>query len=173
MGDEHCGRCGYLVEYHNVARRCPGMKTGTWKQRDPIDGALWPEILARDVAARMRAMEESRRPYVVEVIPPPIVTARPPQGPHEFAHTKGKQAVGLGRSAARAGMDVAPYYWKSGTGIEGCAVKGHRPTLAFVATWERKPGASWAFATAYAWNPSDGMKGPIKVNSGQLLSLLK
>lgn len=166
--EDHCARCGYLSEYHDVARRCPGMKTGKWTERDPIDGALWPEILARDVAARMRSIEEARRPYVPVIVEPPIVCARPPRGPQEFAGYQGRQAVGLGRVAAGRGFDVAPYYWKSGAGVEGCAVKGYRPTLAFVATWQRKPGKSWGSDIAYLWNPSDRRSFPSKIGITEL-----
>lgn len=172
MITDHCGRCGYLKEFHDLARRCPGMKTGTWKQRDPIDGALWPEILARDVAARMRTLET----VAVEVVasPAPMVTARAPQGRDEFAQHQGRQALGIGRLAIAAGMDVAPYYWKSGAAVEGCAVKGYRPTLALVATWERKPGRGWSFDIAYAWNPSDRTTGPVKLGGvGELEQLLR
>lgn len=168
MRTDHCARCGYLSEYHDVARRCPGMKTGKWTERDPIDGALWPEILARDVAARMRSIEEARRPYIPVIVEPPIVCARPPRGPQEFAGYQGRQAVGLGRVAAGRGFDVAPYYWKSGVGVEGCAVKGYRPTLAFVATWQRKPGKSWGSDIAYLWNPSDRRSFPSKIGITEL-----
>lgn len=175
MGVQHCGRCGYLKEFHDLARRCPGMKTGTWKQRDPVDGALWPEILARDVAARMRAMEESRRADVAVALPRPMVTARPPQMPAELAGYQGRQAVGIGRLAIAAGMDVAPYYWRSGDGVHGCAVKGYRPALAFVATWKKPNGGKgWAFDIAYVWNPSDRKTGPLKLGGiGELEELLR
>jgi len=173
MREDHCARCGYLLEYHDVARRCPGLKTGKWVDRDPIDGALWPEILARDVAARMRAIEEARRPYVPVIVEPPVVCARPPRGAHEFAGYQGRQAVGLGRLAVRCGMDVQPYYWKSGAGVEGCAVKGYRPTIAFVATWERPPGRSWGVDIAYVWNPSDRSRGPVKISLTNLEELIR
>lgn len=169
----HCARCGYLVGYHDVARRCPGMKTGTWQDRDPIDGALWPQIMARDVAARTRAIEEARRPYIPVSVPTPIVAARPPQDPGEFAGARGAQAVGLGHRAVTAGMDVAPYYWKSGTGIEGCAVKGYRPGLAFVATWKRVPGKSWSVDVAYLWNPSDRRSFPSRIKLTELLTVIR
>jgi hypothetical protein len=171
--EDHCARCGYLSEYHDVARRCPGMKTGRWVDRDPIDGALWPEILARDVRARMRAIEESRRPYVPEPVNPPIVCARPPRDKSEFASYHGLQAAGLGRLAAGRGMDVAPYYWKSGSGVEGCAVKGYSPGLAFVATWQRKPGKSWAVDVAYIWRPHDKRSFPSKVNHTELGEIIR
>ncbi len=61
MRSDHCAECGYLIEYHEADRRCPGLKTKAWRERDPIDGALWPELLARDVAARTRALEEAKR----------------------------------------------------------------------------------------------------------------
>lgn len=174
MREDHCARCGYLSEYHDVARRCPGMKTGTWTERDPIDGALWPEILARDVAARMRALQESKQVDIPEMLRP-IVCARPPRGPHEFASYHGRQAVGLGRLAARIGFDVAPYYWRSGAGVEGCAVKGFRavPGMAFVATWQRKPGKTWGVDVAYVWNPSDKRSFPSRISVTELEELLR
>jgi hypothetical protein len=160
----HCGRCGYLKEFHDLARRCPGMKTGTWKLRDPIDGALWPEILARDIARQMRMVEEVARADVEVITKPPMVVARPPLQPSEFAGYQGRQAVGIGRLAIAKGMDIAPYYWCSGVGVHGCAVKGYRPGLAFVATWKRKPKVKgWSFDIAYAWNPSDRRTGPTRL----------
>lgn len=178
MRTDHCARCGYLSEYHDVARRCPGMKTGKWTERDPIDGALWPEILARDVAARMRSIEEARRPYIPVIVGPPIVCARPPRGAYEFAHGGKGQAKLLGVLAASKGMDVAPYYWKSGTGVEGCAVKGYRPTLAFVATWSRKPAFAglskgWLSDVAYVWNPSDRRSFPVRTTATQLEVIIR
>lgn len=200
--EDHCARCGYLSEYHDVARRCPGMKTGKWTERDPIDGALWPEILARDVAARTRAVlidpekwrdgpaeargklfaRATRVVLGMEPMPEtgpipvlePIVCARPPRGPHEFAGYHGKQAVGLGRLAAGLGFDVAPYYWMSGERVEGCAVKGYRavPGLAFVATWKREPSKSWATDVAYAWNPG-GREGPARVTVTELEEIIR
>jgi hypothetical protein len=167
----HCGNCGYLVEYHETGSRCPGLKTKQWQERDPIDGALWPELLARDVAARTRALEKAKQPYIPVTMPEPVIPARPPYGPHEFAGYRGRQAVGLGRRAAAACMDVAPYFWKSGLGVEGCAVKGfRRDTFAFVATWERKIGASWGFDVAYWWRP--GGKPAVQVGYIELLELL-
>jgi hypothetical protein len=166
---EHCARCGYLVEYHDVARRCPGLKTGEWKDRDPVDRALWREILARDITARMRDGVDAAE----AIAPlPPLVPARPPQGVHEFAGYRGKQAVGMGRRAVAAGMDVAPYYWKSGAGVDGCAVKGWRAGFAFVATWKRPPGRSWAGDVAYAWAP-DERGFPIKMTHTSLLELIR
>jgi hypothetical protein len=171
MRIDHCGNCGYLVEYHEPDRRCPGLKTKQWQARDPIDKALWPELLARDVAARTRALEEAKQPYIPVTMPEPVVAVRPPYGPQEFAGYRGRQAVGLGRRAAAAHMDVAPFYWKSGLGVEGCAVKGfRRDTVAFVATWERKIGASWGFDVAYCWRP--GSAPLVRVTYTELLELL-
>lgn len=176
--EDHCARCGYLSEYHDVARRCPGMKTGKWTERDPIDGALWPEIMARDVAARGRAIEAARRPYIPVMTPESIIVARPPRGPEEFAHGGKGQARLLGLLAADRGMDVAPYYWKSGTGDEGCAVKGYCPTLAFVATWSRKAAFAgllkgWLTDVAYAWNPSDKRSFPVRITATQLEPIIR
>jgi hypothetical protein len=171
MRTDHCARCGYLVDYHDIAKRCPGLKSSEWKERDPIDGALWPELLARDVAARTRALEQAKRPYIPVTMPEPIVAARAPQGPQEFAGYHGLQAVGLGNRAAERGMDVAPFYWRSGTGVDGCAVKGYRPDWSFVATWERKPGKSWGFDVGYAWDRSG--RGPVAVGYTALVGMIK
>ena len=170
--EDHCARCGYLSEYHDVARRCPGLKAGKWTERDPIDGALWPEILKRDAALRRLADESAAavEPYV-----PPVVPARAPRGAHEFAAYRGKQAAGLGRLAAEYGFDVAPFYWRSGTGVEACAVKGFRtvPDMAFVATWQRSPGRNWGTDVAYCWRPGDRRHAPSKINITTLEGLIR
>ena len=68
-------------------------------------------------------------------------------------------------------MDVAPFYWKSGLGVEGCAVKGfRRDTFAFVATWERGIGKSWGFDVAYAWAPTGW--GPQRMTYTEVLELI-
>ncbi len=200
----HCGRCGYLTEYHAVARRCPGLKTGTWVDRDPIDRTTWREILARDLKARtlayqidpntarngppaayLKLMQRAVR-IVTGVEQPtttdafaakPMVVARPPSNATEFASYGGRQAAGLGRLAARMGMEVAPYYWKSAEGAEGCAVKGHGPMLAFVATWRRKERpvsglSGWSGDIAYAWVPGAG-KIPAKVGHEELERIVR
>lgn len=185
----HCGRCGYLTEYHDEARRCPGLKTGQWQDRDPIDRTLWRDILSRDARARERAylldpdvmrkgapeavrklMDRAMRNEPAVVIGPPLISPRPPQGPHEFAGARGLQAVGLGKRAAGRGMDVAPFYGQSAERVDWCAVKGYRPSMAFVARWERKPGATWGFDLAYTWNPVGGM--PIGVGYTALMGLI-
>jgi hypothetical protein len=171
MSPFHCGSCGYLSAYH-VLGMCPGLKTKKWTDRDPVDGALWREIMARDVAARMRAMDEETRPYEPIIIPAPIVPARPPRSRTEFAGARGKQAAGLGAAAAKNGFQVAPFYWQAGDGAEGCAVKGFRTELAFVATWKRPPGHAgrapgWRTDIAYIWNPSD-RRGPQRITHTDL-----
>ena len=173
MRTDHCARCGYLIEYHDVAKRCPGMKTAAWQDRDPIDRTPWREILQRDAELRAEAIKQARMPYVAPVIAPPLISPRPPQGPHEFAGYRGKQAVGLGRRAVACGMDVAPFYGKRADLVDWCAVKGHRSReWAFVAEWERKPGASWAFELAYAW-PTDGSRVPLGVGYAELLEMIR
>jgi hypothetical protein len=162
MGDQHCARgaCGYLIEFHDLAGRCPGVKAGKFQRPDPVDRALWREIMARDLAARHRELERANAPYVPKIVLPPIVPARPPLSPGEFAGWQGKQAVGLGRRAAGSGFDLMPLYWLAGDETEGCAVKGQHAAFCFVATWKRAAGrrgsaSGWGADIAYAWHPGD------------------
>lgn len=206
MAIAHCARCGYLVQYHDIAKRCPGLKTGRWQDADPIDRTTWREIMARDLAARIMAHEldpekwrngtpEAKRklflqatrivtgaepdPRTLQVIEgEPMVPARPPRSPYEFAAYQGRQAAGLGRQAVAAGFQVAPIYWRAGDGSEGCAVKGRRAqTFAFVATWKRPAGrsgttAGWGADIAYVWNPQDRTHMPSKITHTQLEEML-
>lgn len=133
---------------------------------------LDPEVMRKGSASAVRKLMDRalRGEQPKQAAPVPLVTARAPRGPDEFAAGR---AVGIGQAAAARGMQVAPYYWKSGTCVEGCAVKGRGPALAFVATWERKPGTSWSFALAYVWNPGDRSTGPVKVNYGELERVIR
>lgn len=203
MSPFHCGSCGYLSAYHAMGF-CPGLKTKKWTDRDPIDGTVWRQIMARDAAARIRAyeidpevarngaaearrklfdratrivlgIEDDSRQLVIDVRP--RVPARPPRSKAEFAGTNGKQAVGLGSAAVKRGFQVSPLYWQAGDGAEGCAVKGHRPGFAFVATWIRPAGksgdtAGWRADVAYGWDPADS-RAPTKMTHTDLEGLIK
>lgn len=162
-------------------RPCPGKDTqlrhGHLREPEPIDRALWREIMRRDALAAREAIEEARRAYEPDVAPPPLVRARPPYGPHEFAGGNGKkQGTKLGRGAVALGWEAEPLYWRSGYGDEGCAVRLAKGPLRAVATWKRKPEAAggltgWAADVAYAWR-TDVQRIPIKLTHTQLEGLI-
>lgn len=152
--------------------RCPGLKTGVFRDPPPIDTAEYRQIMARDAAARFAEIEAARRPYVRPAISPPQVPARAVAAPCELAGYQGKQAIGLGRRAVAAGWTVAAEYWRGHDGGEGCAVKLAKPPLRAVATWTRKPGqvgklSGWAADVAYAWR-EDVERVPMKINHTDL-----
>jgi hypothetical protein len=152
----NCARCGYLREFHDVAGHCPGMKTAKWADPGPVDPALWREIMARDAAARLRAIEDDKRTWQPPVVPPPLIPARVPLSAAEYAGFRGKQAVGLGRKAIDRGWSVTPLYWMAGSGAEGCGVWILRNDLRALATWDRAAGlaggkSGWRADIAYAW----------------------
>lgn len=156
-----CAGCGYAFETHDLGtRRChpatadKNGRRGTWREPPPVDRTPWHEIIARDSRARQAVIDDARRAYVPEVVPPPRIPARPPRGPAELAGYQGKQAIGLGRRAAAAGWRVAAHYAMRHDGTEFCAVKMQRDDLYAVATWTRKPGnagktSGWAADIAY------------------------
>jgi hypothetical protein len=120
------------------------------------------------------AHSERIRPWMTrprDVTPPPLIPARPPAGPAEFADKR--QAGTLGKLAIDLGWRVEPWYWKAHDGTETCALRlGAGPRRA-VATWERHAGAeAWASSVAYAWN-TDMQRVPTKVNITQLTKLIK
>jgi len=85
-----------------------------------------------------------------EALGKPIVPARPPRGPHEFADKR--QAGTLGRLAIPLGWRVRPLYAKGADGLEICVLRLARGPLRAVATWHRPPGADgWSADVAYAW----------------------
>jgi hypothetical protein len=142
---------------------------GTYKAPPPIDPALWPEIMRRDVEARTKAYEDARRAYEPEVVPPPRVPARAPTCAAEFATSnRGMSAAKLGRHAVAAGWLAEPWYWQEHDGKEGCAVKLARGPLRAVALWSRpaaKAGgaAGWATEYAYAWRTDFPDRFPVKI----------
>jgi hypothetical protein len=171
---ELCAGCGYLREYHDgIVHRC------TFKPRPPIDPALWPEILRRDAAARREETEAARRPYGPEVIPPPIVPARSPRGQTEFATSKrGISAAKLGAKAVGLGWTAEPYYWVTGAGAEGCAVKLAKGPLRAVAIWSRKAEnvgtlTGWKTEYAYAWRTDVEGRFPTKMSITELEGLIR
>lgn len=168
-----------FAEKGKVIHRCPGKDTqlrhGTFREAPPPEELTYVEILARD-AARWRAeAEEAARPY--EPPPPPLVPARPPCGPHEFAGYQGRQAVGLGRKAVAAGWEVEARYWRAADRSEGCAVRLRKGPLRAVATWKRKadnrnPKSGWATDDAYAWR-IDVQRFPTKLSHTDLEGLIQ
>jgi hypothetical protein len=117
--------------------------------------------------ARMRPWLTSER----EIVPPPLVPARPPLGPHEFADKR--QAGTLGRTAMDRGWQVRPLYYRAHDGAEYCALRMMAGPLRAVATWVRPVGAgSWASDVAYAWD-SDQRMIPRKINITELTSMIK
>jgi hypothetical protein len=171
----HCAGCGYLFAFHQVGTgRCPAdegfAKTASYRRPPPIDRTEWREIMRRDYRARVAAYEAAHAPYVPVVVPPPLVPARPPQGPHELASYQGRQAAGLGKRAAAAGWAVSAHYWQVHDGSEGCAVKMAKADLFAVATWKRKPGkqgskSGWEADIAYGVRRGDA---PVKLTHTQL-----
>lgn len=177
---EHCDRCGYLREYHQVVTlRCPAdgggyAKTVGWRDSPPLDTSDWQTIIRREAQARQEAYAAARAPYVSPVVPPPLIPARAPQGPSELAGYQGRQAMGLGRAAIEAGWRVAAFYWLAGDCTEGCAVKLQRDDLRAVATWRRAAGSigktsGWSADVAYGWRVGTI---PAKVNHTDLKSFL-
>ena len=164
-----------------VIRPCPGKDTqlrhGHLREPEPIDRTLWREIMRRDALAAREAIEAARRPYEPDVAPPPLVPARAPRAPHEFAGGDGKkQATKLGRGAVALGWSAEPWYWKDGFGNEGCAVRLRRGPLRAVATWKRKAEhagelTGWAADVAYAWR-TDVDRFPMKLTHTQLEGLI-
>jgi hypothetical protein len=166
-----CATCGYHRDLHEpITLKCPGEARGKFRDPPPIDTATYAQIIRRDVEARFAAIEAARAPYVPDVVLPPQVPARPPQGPGELARYGGKQALGLGRSGVDRGWAVDALYWRAHDGTEGCAVRLARDDLRAVATWTRKPGqigkpSGWAADVAYGWRLGTM---PIKINHTEL-----
>lgn len=179
----HCAACGYPRDTHDLGtNRChPATANskgarGVWRDPPPLDPMLYPDVLRRDAEARRLEFERKHAVYVPEVILPPQVPARAPRDGSEIAGYQGKQGVGLGRRATALGWAAAARYWRSGEGVEGCAVQLARGTLRAVATWSRKAGnvgakAGWAVDVAYAWR-TDVERIPTKLTHTQLEGLI-
>lgn len=181
----HCASCGYPEAYHDLGTlRCPietankAGHRGSFKVPPPVERVLWREVMRRDAAARREAIEAARRPYEPEVIPPPLIPARPPYGPAEFAGGDGnKQATKLGRGATALGWLAEPWYWRSGYGDEGCATRLAKGPLRAVALWRRAAAdigklTGWKAEYAYAWR-TDIDRGPTKLTHTELEGLIK
>lgn len=163
-----------------MVRPCPGKDTqlrhGKYRTPPPVDTASWAEIMQRESAARRAADDELKRPYVPEVVHPPVIAARPPSSADEYAGYRGKQAVGLGRLATAAGWTVEPAYWRAHDETEGCAVRLSKGPLRAVATWTRPAGrrgsrTGWAVDVAYAWR-TDVQRFPMKITHTELGKLI-
>ena len=182
----HCASCGYLEIYHDLGTlRCPKETAnkaghrGSFKTPPPVDRALYPEIMRRAAEARKRAIEDARKPYEPEVAPPPLIPARPPAGPHEFAGGDGnKQATKLGRGAVALGWHAEPWYWMSGYGDEGCAARLWKGPLRAVALWSRSAASAgltvgWKADIAYAWRADVTDRFPTKLTHTDLERLIR
>lgn len=174
----HCASCGYGPEWHERTgeHRCPpetadkNGRRGRWRTPDPPERLLWRDVMRRDWLARQAAHDAAYAPYEPEVVRPPLVPARAPQGPGELAGYGGRQALGLGRKAAAGGWAVEAHYWMTHDGTEGCAVRLTRDDLYAVATWSRKPGkvgskSGWEAQDAYGVRRGDA---PVKLTHTQL-----
>jgi hypothetical protein len=178
----HCAGCGYLAEYHDVIGRCPdgdgGYKaTVKFRPPEPVVERTWREILAAD-AARWRAeAEEARKPYEPKRTPPPLVPARPPQRPEEYATSnRGLSAAKLGRKAVELGWEANALYWVGHDGAEGCGLWVAKGSLRAVALWKRKAEqagnlAGWGTDIAYAWR-TDIDRFPTKLTHTDLEGLI-
>lgn len=182
----HCASCGYPEVYHDLGTlRCPQETAnkaghrGSWKDPPPPEQVLWRERMRIDAEARRVAIEAARAPYVPEVVLLPIVPARPPYGPHEFAGGDGnKQGTKLGRGAVALGWHAAPFYWMTGDGDEGCAVRLSKGPLRAVALWSRKAAdvgklTGWKAEYAYAWRADAEGRWPTKLSHTELEGLIK
>jgi hypothetical protein len=81
---------------------------------------------------------------------PPLVPARPAQGPHEIADGNG-QAMSTGTLAAKHGWCVEPWYYRISDGVECSALRLAKGDARAVATWMRVQGGNWAADLAYGW----------------------
>jgi len=180
-----CASCGYDRDTHDPGTlKChpatadKSGRRGTFKVPPPVDRTLWRERMALDAAAAREAIEAARRPYVPEVVPPPLVPARLPRGPAEYATSnRGMSAAKLGRKAVALGWLVEPAYWREHDGKEGCAVRLARGELRAVALWSRPAGAAgtlagWETGYAYAWRADATDRFPTKLTITALEGLI-
>jgi hypothetical protein len=176
-----CASCGYGRSTHDPGTlKChpatadKSGRRGTFKVPAPVELINWREVMRREAEARSRAIEEARKPYEPVVIPPPLVPARPPCGPHEYAvSNRGMSAVKLGRHAIAAGWVVEPAYWMAHDRNEGCALRLGKGAARAVALWSRTAAnagsvAGWKAEYAYAWRTDWLDRLPVKLNITEL-----
>lgn len=199
-----CGACGYFRAVHDAAGKCPLCACGEmpgahgiipW--REPFcpggrtSATTGKPLLLRQATFREPAPDGERRDWfglsvpvmqaerevVVEEIGPPLVPARPPHGPTEFAGAGGgKQGSKLGRAAGRLGWTVSALYWQGFDGAEGCGVWLAKGELRAVALWKRAAEnagktTGWAADVAYAWR-TDVARFPTKLTHTDLERLI-
>lgn len=182
---DRCASCGYPRSTHDLGSlRChpatadKNGRRGTFKVPPPPDLALYPEIMRRDAEASRKAIEDARKPYEPEVIPPPLVPARPPYGPAEYATSnRGMSAAKLGRLALGRRWDVSPWYWMAHDRSEGCALRLGRGVLRAVALWSRPAGAEgtltgWKTEYGYAWRSDVSDRFPTRLTITDLERLI-
>jgi hypothetical protein len=90
------------------------------------------------------------QPIEPEVVPLPLVPARPAQAVEEIADGNG-QAMSTGRLAAKHGWQVTPWYAQAHDGAEMSALRMARADARGVVLWWRAPGENWSFDLAYGW----------------------
>jgi hypothetical protein len=156
-----CAGCGYARQWHELGTfKCPKETAnkngarGKWRDPLPIDMTDFRGIMRRDWLARQAAYDQASAVTEPEVVPPPLIPARWPAGPHELAGYQGRQAVGMGKRAVAAGWMVQARYWQAHDGTEGCAVSMRTDDLYAVATWKRAAGkagttSGWGADIAY------------------------
>lgn len=181
----HCAGCGYPLEHHQLGtEKCPvGVneyaRTAKFRPPPPIDPALYPEILRREALARQRAIEDARKPYEPEVIPPPLVPARAPRDASEYATSnRGISAAKLGRRATALGWRVEAIYWKAWDGSEGCALRLTKEPMRAVALWSRPAEQAgnltgWKAEYAYGWRSDITDRFPTKLTLTDLERLIQ
>lgn len=78
-------------------------------------------------------------------------------------------AMKLGQKAAAAGWVVDPWYWVAADGTETSALVMRLDERRALATWDRKPGATWRTSGASGWLRGDR---PHKLGVKRLTELL-
>lgn len=166
-------------EHRFIAAICPGKpksEAGKWPtlRRGSFDSPPQQRYATRpgwgDVL--FPVIEQQKEDVTETPSLSPQVPARPPCDAGEFAAGNGRQARGLGRRAAAAGWQVDALYWRSGDGVEGCAVRLAKDRFRAVATWKRPAGQQgsakgWAADVAYAWR-LDARRFPQQVKHSEL-----
>lgn len=147
----------------SAAGKLPTLRRGTF--REPPPGPryehrpgwgtwLWP-VIEPDVPAEPASGPQSA----------PRVPARYTVSLDEIA----RSAMALGELAAGLGWKVDPWYHVAADGTETSALVMSRGDLRAGATWERRPGATWRTAVAYAL-PSG--QWPVKVGVKRLAEII-